>query len=798
MKNLNNELLKIDVSRPKLCFGVVVWITMPKPADISKVQVLIAKRLSLDVDKEEGEESTSHKIYERLKKEKSFLLILDDVWEAINLDRVGVPNPINHAGSNVIITSRDLGVCKKMKSDTKMDIHTLDVNESWQLFIKNAGDVANEVDIEPLAKEIASECGGLPLAITVIATSMRGKSRVEMWEDALTSLRMSEPCDNNVIHDVFKVIKLSFDYLESPDTGSKRKGDIKICFLYCSLYPQTVPIDDLICCLWAEGFLGEHDTYEEAYNRGITIVESLKDASLLEEAYKVDYVKMHDVVRDVAKWIANNFGNEHISVFQAGIGLTEISHTTKVSAASVKRISFASNKIDYLPDCFTECLKTTSLLLQHNESLVKIPDIFFLSFPALRVLNLSHTGIRALPCSINELRQLHALILQHCRMLRELPSIGNLCNLQLLDCDRTMLRYLPEGMDKLTNLRLLNMPNLESSIGQGFFLKLSSIEIVDMMGCCLGATYFDELSSLRNLTSLFIRVDSSSIFNRDHKWMSRLKRYHIEIGEASGLGLYLKMSKKRDESEFGLLNKSTRMISISKSEIFSDGELSSMLQCASHLYLANCMGLRKLIVNKKSTTFDGLKSLHIESCSCDFTPAEEGNEQFDDPLPNLEHLSLFSVHNLKSVSDFGQLLGLRFSGLRQLEISSCRNLTCLFNAFSVPNHLEEIPRVRKLVLRELTKLGTFGEPESMWEHLEELEVFGCYGIRKLPLSIQTSNNIKLIRGSLEWWSRLKWDDEKYKSYLWQFFRMPLPPKRGQIRNKIINDLMKLSKGFLST
>ncbi|XP_006358336.1 disease resistance protein At4g27190-like [Solanum tuberosum] len=791
VKNLNNELLKINVSNSKLSFGVVVWVTVPKPPiDIKKIQAQIVSRLNLKVDNEGSEVSIASKILERLKQEKSFLVILDDVWDAINLDHVGVPQPKAHTGSKVIITSRFGDVCKMMKTDTEMNISTLKEDESWQLFIKTAGDVANRENIQPIARDIARECGGLPLAITVIGACMSGKNRVEEWVDALDSLRISEPYEKDVIDEVYKVIKLSFDYLESPDTGSKRRGDIKSCFLYCSLYPVDIPTEDLIHCWWAEGFLGEHDTYEKAYNRGNTIIGSLKNACLL-EADGMYCVKMHDVIRDVAKWIANTFGDEHISVFQAGIGLTEISHTTKVSAASVKRISFASNKIEYLPDCFMKCPKTTSLLLQDNESLVKIPDKFFLSFPVLRVLNLSGTGIRALPCSINELRQLHALILQNCSMLKELPSIGNLCNLQLLDCDRTMLRCLPEGMDKLTNLRVLNMPNsnLGSSIGQGFFLKFSSIEIVDMMHTCLGATSFDELSSLRNLTGLFITLDSSSIFNRDHTWMKRLKRFSIEVGKFS---FHVPFDKSRRE------------IIVHECETFSNGELSSMLQFASHLQLVACMGLSKLIANQ---CFNGLKSLYIINCRCDFGPVEEGSGKID-PLPNLEYLSFYYVDHLKSVSDFGHFLGLRFSKLRKLDVFGCDNLTCLFNvggAFSVPRHLEEIslsgcdhltellaqfvssqttlvsaeiPRVRKLSLENLPKLATFGEAQSMWEHLEELKVVGCNGIRKLPLSIQTSNNIKVIRGSSEWWSQLEWDDHNYKSNLEHCFTQDLPWARS--------------------
>nr|XP_009790434.1 PREDICTED: disease resistance protein At4g27190-like [Nicotiana sylvestris] len=778
VKNLNNELLKTAASSSKLSFSVVVWVTVPKPpTHIRKVQAQIANRLNLKVDSEESVERIAGRIHQRLKEEKSFLLILDDVWEAINLDHVGVPQREDAARSKIIFTTRFFDVCRQMKTDTEMKVLTFDEEESWQMFVKNAGDIANLEHIQPVAEEIAKECDGLPLAITVIGASMRGKKRVELWKDALGSLRMSEPHNTDVKDKVYKVIKWSFDSLESHDIVlsseqrskhvNKRGGDIQ----------TAISTDDLIHCWWAEGFLGERNTHEEAYNRGITMIEILKDACLL-EAHTLNSVKMHDVVRDVAIWIANSFGGEHNSLIQAGIGLSDISHI-KMST-SVNRISFISNGIKCLPDGLMECPEITTLLLQDNYPLQNIPHELFLAFPALRVLNLSGTGIRALRSSINSLCQLRALILQSCKELKELPPIGNLCNLQLLDCDDTRLHRLPKGMDKLTDLRRLTA-NYLKSIDQGILLKLASIEMIDVLGTRLESTCFDELSSLQKLTSLSIKLDSSSVSNRDHTWMSRLKRFRIVVGE----------TKLPIDFNF-----SPRNIAILKCEIFSKGELSGMLQFASNLCLENCKGLRKLIAYN---SFNGIKELTVSGCSCDFKPAEEGSGRFD-PLPNLEHLCLFWINNLESVSDISHLLDLRFSKLRRLDISRCARLRCLFNvggAFSVPNHLEriaisycdelvelfvqcgssqttlansEIPRVRKLWLRELRELGTLGEPENTWEHMQELKLIDCNQIRKLPLSIQTSKNIKVIEGRSEWWNQLKWDSDNFKSNLEHCFQ----------------------------
>ncbi|KAF3636387.1 putative disease resistance protein-like [Capsicum annuum] len=171
VKNLNNELLKIDESSFKLCFSVVIWVTVPKPPiEIRKIQAQIASRLNLKIDNEGSVISIASKIYLRLKQEKSFLLILDDVWEAIDLDHVGVPQHKDSTRSKIILTTRFLDDCRQMKTRpyTEVNVSTLEEDESWQLFVKNVGDDVNLEHIQPLAKEIVRECGGLPLATLLL------------------------------------------------------------------------------------------------------------------------------------------------------------------------------------------------------------------------------------------------------------------------------------------------------------------------------------------------------------------------------------------------------------------------------------------------------------------------------------------------------------------------------------------------------------------------------------------------------------------------------------------------------
>lgn len=90
VKNLNNKLGNSSSTPP---FGTVIWVTVSKQLDLMRIQTRIAERLSMGVDKNDSTENVAIKLHRRLKQQNKFLLILDDVWEGIDLDALGVPRP---------------------------------------------------------------------------------------------------------------------------------------------------------------------------------------------------------------------------------------------------------------------------------------------------------------------------------------------------------------------------------------------------------------------------------------------------------------------------------------------------------------------------------------------------------------------------------------------------------------------------------------------------------------------------------------------------------------------------------
>ncbi|XP_035547268.1 disease resistance protein At4g27190-like [Juglans regia] len=158
VRNLNNKLLE---NNSNLRFSCVIWVTVSKNLDIKGVQMRIASRLRLKLEESSGSDGMATQLHQSLLKEERFLLILDDVWEKIDLDKLGVPRLEDPRGSKIILTSRSLDVCRNMMlTDVDIKVSVLRDEDAWQLFSRYATDVVSLEHITPLAEAICKECKG--------------------------------------------------------------------------------------------------------------------------------------------------------------------------------------------------------------------------------------------------------------------------------------------------------------------------------------------------------------------------------------------------------------------------------------------------------------------------------------------------------------------------------------------------------------------------------------------------------------------------------------------------------------
>ncbi|KAJ0045607.1 hypothetical protein Pint_04264 [Pistacia integerrima] len=142
VKNLNDNLKNSSSAQQ---FGMVIWATVSKEMDLKRIQVQIAERLNLKVQMGESVDILAIQLHERLQQVHIYLLILDDVWEAIDLDCIDIPQPKTNADSKIILTSCSQEVCRDMKTDEEVKLETVN-DEAWQLFSRNVGEVSELVN----------------------------------------------------------------------------------------------------------------------------------------------------------------------------------------------------------------------------------------------------------------------------------------------------------------------------------------------------------------------------------------------------------------------------------------------------------------------------------------------------------------------------------------------------------------------------------------------------------------------------------------------------------------------------
>ncbi|KAJ1432082.1 P-loop containing nucleoside triphosphate hydrolase [Sesbania bispinosa] len=274
-------------------FDQVVFATVSQTPNVGRIQDEIADLLGLTLV-EKREPGRARRISLRLQDGERILLILDDVWARLSLEDIGIPLNADSRNCKVLLTTRRQ-------------------QESWILLQKHAcidNDSSTSL-LNGLAEGVVKECKGLPLAIETVGMSLRGKS-VHDWKIALDRLKNSKPLDiEEGVRDIFACLQLSYDYL-----GSRLA---KSLFLICGLFPEEhrIPIEDLFRFGVRLGFCGEVESFDIARSRVNATINKLIDSCLLMHCEESKHeVKMHDVVRDVALWIASQEGSV-INVNQA-------------------------------------------------------------------------------------------------------------------------------------------------------------------------------------------------------------------------------------------------------------------------------------------------------------------------------------------------------------------------------------------------------------------------------------------------------------------------------------------------
>ncbi|GMJ14247.1 RESISTANT TO P. SYRINGAE 5 [Hibiscus trionum] len=663
-------------------FNVVIWALVSKDYNVEKIQDRIGEKIGFSDEswKNKSVDQKAEDIYGVLRNKK-FVLLLDDLWERVDLKEVGIPKPSQENGSKLIFTTRYLEVCGEMEARKKIKVECLKPEEAWKLFRDKVGDetLNSHPNIPELAEKVAEECGGLPLALITIGRAMACKTTPGEWEYAIEKLKQSAlPKMKNK---VYPLLKFSYDNLDPT---------MKCCLLYCCLYPEdyNIPTKRLVEYWFCEGLLDEFDRIRKAQRQGDHIINSLLSACLLEKTenlyYEEECVKMHDVIRDMGLWIACELEKQENKFFvKAGAQLFEEPNVKAWEGA--KRISVMQNRIEVLRGT-PKCPNLRTLFLKDNKLKV-ISDGFFQFMPHLTVLNLSNNErLRELPVGISQLTSLECLNLSR-TFIKEFPielkylTKLKMLDLSFMDCLRNIPQYLISSFSKLQIFRIGGDGiGLHEYCIENLMEELNSLQHLNRVGITvrrmIGLERFLSLHLLPCCTEALELEDiTANEFNvlclENMECLERLEiKYFINIEEMKMVKLHPQVSPSTSYA--------------SRFHTLREVSITSCYELMDVTWLILAPNLRSLSINHC------MKMVEILSKGKLGEVADVVGIPYPTPFLKLEELSLFALKELRSIC----WDALPFPCLKRIIVSKCKELKKLpLNSDSAKgNHITIIGR----------------------------------------------------------------------------------------------------------
>ncbi|KAF2290918.1 hypothetical protein GH714_016677 [Hevea brasiliensis] len=548
--------------------------------------------------------------------------------------------------------------CNKMESEKNFAVDVLTKDEAWDLFREMAG-ISIDQDLRHTATEIADECGGLPLAIVTIAKGLKNKGRIK-WDDMLQQLKNSNL--QGVSRDVFSRIELSYKLLEAEEAKS--------CFLLCSLFPEDfdILVEDLVRYGMGLRLFKNVDKVHHARTRVYNLIDELKESFLLLEGDGHDYVKMHDIVRDVAISIASRDKQWHT---------------------------------DQLNDL--EYPKLELLQIWDDRWSPGLPNIVCEGMKELKVLAL-FSSVPSLPQSLDVLRNLRTLRLGVLTNIEYWGrAIGALVKLEILEIHGICFR-LPGEIGLLKNLRLLDLRRAAGLeyIPSGVLLALSKLEELYL-------PYFGNwepmedgrktnasLSELdtHHMTALEISVPKASILPEVSVFRN-LERFEICVGctyKIVASRKYAKVLQLRDDAsdikETGMKVLMGKAEVLNLIKVINMKEVISTDECVEQGYLVDALQGIPRLPEIQLPYFGKLRELNINSC-----------------------------HELKYFIPLSMAKGLR--QLHKISVEICKEMEGIFNNSEVDDEVE-FPELTDLKLRDLPNFRCFIINKSLsWKDINQ-------------------------------------------------------------------------------
>ncbi|XP_057825947.2 putative disease resistance protein At5g47280 [Cryptomeria japonica] len=233
-----------------------------------------------------------------LKKEKPILVILDDVWSRSSLDKL----LFEGREYKTLITTRDISIIPKNPCTKLYQLPLLGQGDALSLFCFWAfgqTSIPGTADAN-LVKEVQAECGGLPLALKVIGSTLHGEPRVA-WERAKSRLSKGESISDYHREGLLECLATSIDFLDDRATE---------CFLDLGSFPEDKKIcADALLDIWVNvRKLDWQDAFvillELASRNLLNLISNPRNQAAISYGNASElYFFQHDVIRDLALYL---------------------------------------------------------------------------------------------------------------------------------------------------------------------------------------------------------------------------------------------------------------------------------------------------------------------------------------------------------------------------------------------------------------------------------------------------------------------------------------------------------------
>ncbi|AES81099.2 NB-ARC domain disease resistance protein [Medicago truncatula] len=690
-----------------------------------------------------------------MRKDKKVLIVLDDVWDILDFECIGLPYLEHEKYCKILLTSRDEKVCKNLGCNVNFQVSVLSEDEAWYLFREMSGGIVDTYDINPIASEVAKECGGLPLAIVTVgrALSNEGKSA---WEDALRHLRnfQSSPF-SDVGKFVYPSIELSLKFLDSREH--------KLFLMLCGLYPEDfdIPIESLLCHGFGLGPFKDISASWEARNRVHTLVEDLRRKFLLLDSSVPGCVKMHDIVRNVVisvafknaedkfmvKYTFKSLKEEKLNEINA-ISLIlddtkELENGLHCPTLKILQVSSKSKEPMFWPELFFQSMSTLKVLSMKNLCIPKLPYLSQASVN-LHTLQVEHCDVGDISIIGKELKHLEVLSFAHSN-IKELPiEIGNLGSVRLLDLsncndldiisDNILIR-----LSRLEELyyRIDNFPWKRNEVALNELKKIShQLKVVEIK--FRGAESLVKDLDFKNLQKFWVYVDPYTDFQRSLYLDSTLLQVS-GIGYQS-IGSILMISQLIKKCEILVIRNVKALKNVMP-------QIHQIVNCFAQVKRMNCdqseltqVEEGELSMNDKLFSSDWMQKLEtilLQNCSSINVVSDTQRYSYilnGQVFPQLKELKISYLNQLTHVWSKAMHCVQGFQNLKTLTISNCDSLRHVFT----PAIIRAITNIEKLEIRscKLMEYLVTTEEDDEGGHInkEEVNIISFEKLDSLTLS----------------------------------------------------------------